>query len=112
MSNISRLNLDLIQKNDELKKENAKLKKKNKDLKEYNWKLKNQYQLLEIQKNCADQKNERLETQLNAYKSKCEKAVDEMQQLIDNITNKTIIGLNTFLPKLEEIQDKLSNGGE
>lgn len=55
------------EQNKELKEENAKLKKKNKDLKEYNWKLKNQYQLLEIQKNCAEQKNERLETQLNAY---------------------------------------------
>lgn len=46
------------------------------------------------------------------YKSRCEKAVDEIQQLIDDVNNKTIIGLNTFIPKLEEIQDKLANGGE
>lgn len=46
------------------------------------------------------------------YKSRCEKAVDEIQQLIDDVNNKTIIGLNNFLPKLEEIQDKLANGGD
>ena len=46
------------------------------------------------------------------YKSRCEKAVDEIQQLIDDVNNKTIIGLNNFLPKLEEIQDKLVNGGD
>lgn len=44
------------------------------------------------------------------YKSRCEKAVDEIQQLIDDINNKTIIGLNNFLPKLKEIQDELADG--
>jgi hypothetical protein len=49
-------------------------------------------------------------TNLQEYKSRNEKAVDEIQQLIDNINNKTIIGLNNFLPKLEEIQDELADG--
>lgn len=53
-----------------------------------------------------------LTEQLENYKSRCEKAVDEIQQLIDDVNNKTIIGLNNFLPKLEEIQDKLANGGD
>ena len=44
------------------------------------------------------------------YKSRCEKMVDKIQQLIDDINNKTIIGLNNFLPKLEEIQDELADG--
>lgn len=44
------------------------------------------------------------------YKSRCEKAVDEIQQLIDDVNNKTIIGLNNFLPKLEEIQNELADG--
>ena len=44
------------------------------------------------------------------YKLRCEKIVDEIQQLIDDVNNKTIIGLNNFLPKLEEIQDELADG--
>jgi len=49
-------------------------------------------------------------TNLQEYKLRNEKAIDKIQQLIDNINNKTIIGLNNFLPKLEEIQDELADG--
>lgn len=46
------------------------------------------------------------------YKSRNEKAVDGIQQLIDDINNKTIISFKNFIPKLEEIQDKLAGGDE
>lgn len=49
-------------------------------------------------------------TNLQEYKLRNEKAIDKIQQLIDNINNKTIIGLNNFLPKLEETQDELADG--
>lgn len=51
-----------------------------------------------------------LQEEKEEYKLRCEKMVDEIQQLIDDVNNKTIIGLNNFLPKLEEIQDELANG--
>ena len=46
------------------------------------------------------------------YKSRNEKAIEDIQKLIDDINNKTIIGLNNFIPKLEVIQDELAQGSD
>ena len=75
------------------------------NLQKENEDLKDRLKVMEHFKNSLLEENEE-------YKSRCEKTVDEIQQLIDDVNNKTIIGLNNFLPKLEEIQDKLANGGD
>ena len=40
---------------------------------------------------------------------KIDKAIEELQDLTDEISNKTIIGLNQFLPKLKNIQEILGD---
>ena len=50
--------------------------------------------------------------QLENYKSRNEKVIEDMQKLIDDINNKTIIGLNNFITKLEVIQYALAQGSE
>lgn len=65
------------------------------------------------------QENERLKDKLSnvayiglKYALRIDKANEELQKLINDINNKTIIGLNNFLPKLKKIQDELENGGD
>ena len=91
--------------------------------------LENEMQNTEIQrlKNCLKQANEvkdeekrrkeLIQHKRNMYKSKynkaqqrIDKADKDIQKLLDDINTKTIIGLNSFIPKLEVIQDELVGG--
>lgn len=54
--------------------------------------------------------NGRLQQKVNQLETNRYEVSDDLQSLMNDIHTKTIIGLNTFLPRLEEIQDKLIGG--
>ncbi len=52
------------------------------------------------------------ETENKILKERIDKTTKDLQELIDKVNNKTIIGLNEFIPTLEVIQDELAGGKE
>ena len=49
---------------------------------------------------------------IRIYEDRIDKATKDLQELIDKVNNKTIIGLNEFIPILENIQDELAGDKE
>jgi len=49
------------------------------------------------------------DTEYMLIQRRIDKAIEELQDLTDEISNKTIIGLNQFLPKLRNIQEILGD---
>ena len=49
---------------------------------------------------------------IDIYEERINKATKDLQELIDKVNNKTIIGLNEFIPRLEIIQDELAGDKE
>lgn len=56
---------------------------------------------------CVDEATIYLEKQNVRLKEKIDKVDKDIQKLLDDINTKTIIGLNSFIPRLEIIQDEL-----
>ena len=56
--------------------------------------------------------NEDLEHQVKKQKEVIDKATNDIQEIIDNINDKTIISLGQFIPKLEIIQDELNGSND
>lgn len=52
------------------------------------------------------EENTRLLEQVKKQKEIIDKATNDLQQIIDNLKDKTIISLGQFIPKLEVIQDE------
>lgn len=54
--------------------------------------------------------------ELQQENKKCEEVIDkatnDIQQLIDDTKNKTVISLGQFIPKLEVIQDELNGSND
>lgn len=53
-----------------------------------------------------------LEQQVKKQKEVIEKATNDLQQIIDNVKDRTIISLGQFIPKLEIIQDELNGSND
>ena len=51
-----------------------------------------------------------LDDMYDELKQRIYKASNDLQNLMNDIRTKTIIGLNEFVPRLEEIQDELIGG--
>lgn len=49
---------------------------------------------------------------IRIYEDRIDKATKDLQELIDKVNNKTIIGLNEFISRLENIQDELAGDKE
>ena len=54
----------------------------------------------------------KIEQENKKYKEVIEKAINDIQQLIDDTKNKTVISLGQFIPKLEVIQDELNGSND
>lgn len=53
-----------------------------------------------------------LEKENKKQKEVIEKATNDLQQIIDNVKDRTIISLGQFIPKLEIIQDELNGSND
>ena len=53
-----------------------------------------------------------LEQQVKKQKEVIDKATNDLQQIIDNVKDRTIISLGQFIPKLEIIQDELNGSND
>lgn len=52
------------------------------------------------------------EQQVKKQKEVIDKATNDLQQLIDDTKNKTVLSLGQFIPKLEIIQDELNGSND
>ncbi len=65
-----------------------------------------------------DEKNElqlylmNLQQQVKKQKEVIDKVTNDLQQIIDNVKDRTIISLGQFIPKLEIIQDELNGSND
>ena len=55
---------------------------------------------------------DKLEHQVKKQKEVIDKATNDIQEIIDNINDKTIISLGQFVPELEIIQDELGGSND
>lgn len=55
---------------------------------------------------------EQLEKQDKKQKEVIDKITNDLQQIIDNVKDRTIISLGQFIPKLEIIQDELNGSND
>ena len=53
-----------------------------------------------------------LEQQVKKQKEVIDKVTNDLQQIIDNVKDRTIISLGQFIPKLEIIQDELNGSND
>ena len=53
-----------------------------------------------------------LEQQIKNQKEVIDKVTNDLQQIIDNVKDRTIISLGQFIPKLEIIQDELNGSND
>ena len=56
--------------------------------------------------------NKDLEQKVKKQKEVIDKATNDLQQLIDDTKNKTVLSLGQFIPKLEIIQDELNGSND
>jgi hypothetical protein len=59
-----------------------------------------------------EQKNKELIQQIKTQKEVIDKVTNDLQQIIDNVKDRTIISLGQFIPKLEIIQDELNGSND
>lgn len=69
----------------------------------------NKYKLV-VDREYKEQYIQGLEQENQQLKERIDKADKDIQKLLDDINTKTIIGLNSFIPRLEVIQDELVGG--
>lgn len=55
---------------------------------------------------------QRLKHQVKKQKEVIDKVTNDLQQIIDNVEDRTIISLGQFIPKLEIIQDELNGSND
>lgn len=58
------------------------------------------------------EENTRLIEQVKKQKEVIDKVTNDLQQIIDNVKDRTIISLGQFIPKLEIIQDELNGSND
>ena len=55
---------------------------------------------------------ENLQEEYKKQKEVIDKVTNDLQQIIDNVKDRTIISLGQFIPKLEIIQDELNGSND